>query len=144
MWNSDKCWVGSPALEAFEGLSAPFPPNPRQLPLPSGRSPPSAAGGRGEGSGTRRAQMDACGFSTRGSGPLVKLASKYPGLGPFPLPLWVEERKRGRGGAGTWEEVGVPFPEIYMLSPWVDSHPKSTLIIFLTKMPFQVILIFKY
>lgn len=134
----------SPGLEVFEGLSASFPPNLRQLPLPSRRSPPSAAGGRGEGSGTHRAHMDACGFSVQGTRPLVKLTFKYPGLGPFPLPLWVEERKRGRGRARTWERMGVPFPAIYALNMWVDSYPKSILITFLTKIHLQIILSFKY
>lgn len=144
MWNSNNCWMGSPGLEVFEGLSAPFPPNLRQLPLPSRRSPPSAAGGRGEGSGTHRAHTDACGFSVQGTRPLVKLTSKYPGLGPFPLPLWAEERKRGRGKGQNMGEGGSTFPAIYALNMWADSHPKSILITFLTKIHLQIILSFKY
>lgn len=47
-----------------------------------------------------RAHTDTRGLSGQPTCALVKLAPKYPGLGPFPLPLWEGGGKRGKGEGG--------------------------------------------
>lgn len=133
----------SPGLEVFEGLSAPFPPNLRQLPLPSRRSPPSAAGGRGEGGGTHRAHTDACGFSVQGTLP-SEADLQISWAWTISSSLMGRREEKGEGKGQNMGEGGSTFPAIYALNMWVDSHPKSILITFLTKIHLQIILSFKY
>lgn len=132
-----------PGLGAFEGLSVPFPANPRRVPLPSRSSPPSAAGGRRTrdtpSSHTYLWLFCAVNLPVSGAGPQI------PWLGLFLLPLWVEERKRGERQGQSMGEGGGSFPcNIHSWHVGVNSHLKSILIIFLTKIHFQIILSFKY